>query len=397
MSFLHHLVTLADELLPATWRAPIDPHFVGGPMSDALELWPTLLAGPLGARTPIAELRRLRPETFNARAEAILAAQAVAWTGLWEVQVLAPGRGLSVRDLLTHEERFVSDVSASRSTQERAILCARVVTIGEHSWLSAADERVLGPREGDEARLLACERFDWPKTKAVPVAKVLAPRAQRELRRIWRDHMEVVIARPLPDIATPQGEEVRYVEDLYTLAAPDLARLPGAEPPKAPGDPWFLRSGEGPFLKSDIHLERGPLRVVSLTIEQADRARSQLEATFGRALRHLERSTERLQDRARRGPPPPTAPPTDEMQRAAAAFKAQHHATWPDVPLPALGGKTPRQAVTTKRGRAEVERLLADLEHHEQSDSPAARYDVDILRTALGLPLSRVHPGVPRH
>lgn len=208
-------------------------------MVDALELWPTLLAGPLGATTPIAELHRLRPKSFNARAEAILAAQAVAWSGLWEVQALVPGRGFSARDLLTHEERFVSDVAASRSARERAILCARVVTSGEDSWLSAADERVLGPREGDEVRRLACERFDWPKTKAVP--------------------------------------------------------------------------------------------------------------------------------------------------------------TWPDVPLPALDGTTPRQAVTTKRGRAQVERLLADLEHHEQSDPPAARYDVDILRTALGLPPSRVHPGVPRH
>lgn len=400
-ALLERLTDLADELLPASWREPIDADDADDPdaplVVTALELWPTLLGGPLGATTPLAELRRLRPEAFDARAEAILAAQAVAWTGLWEVHSLVPGRGFSARDLLTHEERFISDVAASQSVRERSILCARVVTIGEDSWLAAGAEHAIAPREADELRRIVCEHFDWPKTKAVPLAKVLAPRAQRQLAGLWRDHIEALFARPLPDIATPQGEDVRVVEDHYALADADLSRIPNAEPPEAPGDPWFLRSGEGPFLKSDMHVERGALRVVSLTSEQADRARNQLEATFGRALRHLERSTERIQDRARQSPPSPSTAPTEEMQRAVAAFKAKHYASWPDVALPALDGKTPRQAIATKRGRAQVERLLADLEHHEQAVPPAARYDVDILRTALGLPPSRVHPGVPRH
>ena len=85
------------------------------------------------------------------------------------------------------------------------------------------------------------------------------------------------------------------------------------------------------------------------------------------------------------------------MAAAILQYKAGHYGTWPDHPLPALEGKTPRQAMRTQEGQAKVERLLAELEHNEQASPPAERYDVDELRTALGLPLSRLHPGPPRH
>lgn len=397
------LRALADELLPG-WLDKADLEPSGEEMRDALELWPMLLSGPYRSSTPIAELRRLRPELFEARVEAILAAQAVAWNGLWEVIAITQGQGFTARDLLTHEERFIRDVAGSRSVRERTVLCARVVTVGETSWLSAADLVGLAPRDADDARLLACERLDLPKTKSVALAKVLASRVQRALPRIWHEHREAVHARPLPELRTPDGEVLVIVDDGYTLDGPDveatLSAIPGMEPPTEANDSWMLRSGDGAFQATAIDHELQQWNASSFTVEQADRMRAALEKAFGEKVSHLGRATQRLQDWQPAAASPGVSasqPNTPEVQAAILQYKSGHYATWPDHPLPALDGQTPRQAMRTQKGRAAVERLLAAIEHREQSSPPAVRYDVDELRTALGLPLSRIHPGLPRH
>ena len=452
------LRALADELLPG-WLEESGFEPSGEAMRDALELWPRLVSGPYRSTTPIAELRRLRPEIFDARVEAILAAQAVAWNGLWEVIAITRGQGFTARDLLTHEERFIRDVAASRSASERVVLCARIVTVGETSWISAADLVALGPLDADDARLLVCERLDLPRTKAVVLAKVLAPKVQWTLPRIWTEHREAVHARPLPELRTPAvamrfphrmgdgnacdvvvslgpapasagasgacstaptapaaalrgpslpfpsaGEDLLIVEDGYTLDGPDLeaalSGIPGMERPAEARGSWTLRSGDGPFQSTSIARELQHWNATSFTLEQADRARAVLEEAFGEEVRHLGRAIERLPDRrpaATLAGPSGSQPSPPEVAAALLRFKSAHYGTWPDHPLPALEGKTPRQAMRTQKGRAKVERLLAELEHNEQANPPAERYDVDELRTALGLPLSRIHPGLPRH
>jgi len=84
---------------------------------------------------------------------------------------------------------------------------------------------------------------------------------------------------------------------------------------------------------------------------------------------------------------PPAAPTENspEAQAAIRAYKTKHYERWLDQPLPALQGRTPRAAVKTKAGKADVERLLTDMESLESRLHPAERYDVTILRRALRL------------
>ena len=64
----------------------------------------------------------------------------------------------------------------------------------------------------------------------------------------------------------------------------------------------------------------------------------------------------------------------DELRRNPAVqaqlteFLRQHYRDWVDTGLPALGGKTPRQAMRTRDGREMVEALLVDLERREHSE-----------------------------
>ena len=69
-------------------------------------------------------------------------------------------------------------------------------------------------------------------------------------------------------------------------------------------------------------------------------------------------------------------------------MNADHFATWPNVPITALKGKTPLQAVKTLYGRERVESLIADFERtqeHERGQAP--HYDFNLLREAVRLPL----------
>ena len=70
---------------------------------------------------------------------------------------------------------------------------------------------------------------------------------------------------------------------------------------------------------------------------------------------------------------------------AQGIIKQRHYADWPDHNLPALGGKTPRQAIATARGREEVDVLLKEMEQHEQRAPQGAVFDFSMLRRELGV------------
>jgi hypothetical protein len=66
-------------------------------------------------------------------------------------------------------------------------------------------------------------------------------------------------------------------------------------------------------------------------------------------------------------------------------YKARHDADWIDQALPALRGKTPRDATRTPSGRARVELLLKEMELSEATLPAPERYDFSGIRSVLGL------------
>lgn len=67
-------------------------------------------------------------------------------------------------------------------------------------------------------------------------------------------------------------------------------------------------------------------------------------------------------------------------------MQAEHYQRRLDEEIPALGGLTPRQATARKGAlRSRLELLLAEIEHHEAGQPEAQRFDMSVLRSALGL------------
>ena len=85
--------------------------------------------------------------------------------------------------------------------------------------------------------------------------------------------------------------------------------------------------------------------------QRAERGRRLLEGLVGDAVRLR---TTRLQDagQALRAAPPPEPRPAEIPPEVEAQvvfeFYERHYRCWPDTPLPALGGRTPRQAARLK-------------------------------------------------
>ena len=104
-----------------------------------------------------------------------------------------------------------------------------------------------------------------------------------------------------------------------------------------------------------------------LTVEVNSRERFEglktwLEKIPGVRLRSLTVDDLEGQEPPRDGPPPPPdEPPSDELRGELQELLAKQMSSWVDTPIPALGGKTPRQACATSEGRRKVERMVRTL------------------------------------
>jgi hypothetical protein len=140
-----------------------------------------------------------------------------------------------------------------------------------------------------------------------------------------------------------------------------------------------------------VEIKDGRLLLECNSRRRLDRGRELIEGAASGYLRHLGdtfQSMEELKRLAASKPRDPVkAPPSDVERKVILRFKEDHYRTWPDEPLPALGGVKPRDAVTTPSGREAVLELLRTMENGEQRAAKAGNpaYDFSKLREALGL------------
>ena len=139
-----------------------------------------------------------------------------------------------------------------------------------------------------------------------------------------------------------------------------------------------------------IDVRASALILETNSVERADSLAAKLEyALVGIAKRGLREHEDPMKaiERAReRGPMGPAEPLPPEARAMLERMILEQEAAWPDLEIPALGGKTPRKAVKTKKGRAEVELLLKEMEHMASTrGGDGLGFDAGRLRAALGL------------
>jgi hypothetical protein len=133
------------------------------------------------------------------------------------------------------------------------------------------------------------------------------------------------------------------------------------------------------------------LTVECISKERLERGKQRLEQLVGGFIRHRADEFEDIyvgMDRVRQQKGRQEKPVLDDKAQAmAVSVMRQHMSAWPDEKLPALNGKTPREAMTTKKGREKVLELIKNFENREARKKKEGELWLDLafLRKELGL------------
>jgi hypothetical protein len=332
---------------------------------------------------------------------------------LYRVTDVRPGEGMTLMDEFDPqaEPQRVREISGSRTAHPGMLMGARIMQVeggagaGAHWELSGA---IYPFSKSREAPVLA------------RVGRVLTGAAELKLHdENRRDMVEMAVARawldqwfepaPMPQIHDAStGEPILLVTDYYRVH--DAAALAESLAAQAdvdgnPEQGWNrMTQGADGAQRSLTSInpgrEAGRIEVFHRTQRLADEGRAWFETLAGAAVQHLTREiTDPAGHLARTGSSdaaraPKAAAvsaqglPPEVMAQAIEQVLHRHYANWADETIPALGGLTPRQAITAPAGLERVKGLLREYEDGEQRQSaaqgrPAVSYQ--FLWDALGI------------
>jgi len=332
---------------------------------------------------------------------------------LYRVTDVRPGEGLTLLDEFDPqaEPQHVREISASRTAHPGMLMGARIMQVEAGAAADAHWE-------------LSGAIYPFSKLREAPVlarvGRVLTGAAELELHdENRRDRVEMEIARawldqwfepaPMPQVHDAStGEPILLVTDHYRVNDPAALTEALAAQADVDGDPrqgWNrMTLGADGARRSLSSINPGSeadrIEVFHRTQRLADEGRTWFEALAGAAVQHLTREISDPVGRlARTGTADASSAPNAAASNApdlppevmAQAIKQvihRHYANWADEAIPALGGLTPRQAITTPAGLERVKGLLREYEDGEQRQSaaqgrPAVSYQ--FLWDALGI------------
>lgn len=323
-------------------------------------------------------------------------AQRRAWLSVFEVVGVERGR-VDVRDLLTGEERSVREELASRSLVVRDAILARIVEFRGTPLLGGMYGRSLPP--SDAARVVDAVRAKLRLRKRdVPVERLQNFKIGSFLIDQWIDAVYVHDERwsTPPRLHNTDGDPLLFVTDSFRFDPANraeierrLAALEGAdlvESPKAETEVVFVRTSDDTIL-GRVTVTAAILRIETNSEKRADALRRRVHDACAGMLRDEERQRQeaRPEGAAASTASKLRAVESLEEQAVIREYKETHYRKWLDMPLPALAGKTPREAARFAKSRRDLDLILRDIENREQRLPETSRYDVSRLRRELGL------------
>ena len=345
-------------------------------------------------RTVLAEFLIRHGSSLTIREREMAEAWAQSVMGLYEVQELNFGTGLTVKNLLSGEECFVHDISMSKGLALWDVVFARMVP-GERgtefsSVALGVSRQYLEPLRRWMEQDRQAAGLEWHEYLKRNWARIR--RQSFEIAATWMDSLR---------ISNTDGEELLLCKAVYKMT--DTAAVIAAMRRCAEfeddgntenGAQSFVWLNDKKTMLGSVRIAGDELILESNSKERAARGKRILIGQAGKLLRHLRdefTTQEELRRKAKAGPPS-ARPDKDELPRevrdqAIRQVLEKHYRGWPDTNLPGLDGKTPRAAVRTANGRERVMGILKDMENGEARKHKAGEpsYDISRLRAELGL------------
>lgn len=312
----------------------------------------------------------------------------------YEVVEVRPDKGLGLRDLWTDDVIQVRERLATRQLVRWDILAVRVVPGPDGGLVLEGAPHLYPPEARDDilAEVRSIHRRHR-RHQTTDDPAVFFKRIGMVFNHLWLDH---VALRAMPTVVTPEGDLLAPTKAVFDIA--DRAKVSAA----LEGHPSLERQDDGSFtwlqpaesyarILGTFVIGAGRLTLETISESRADQGRKLVEQLLGDAVRFRVTSHENFEHTLARPPrdepeSASTLPP--ELEREVVAqFYDQHYHSWPDVPLPALGGRTPRKAAKLRTVRPKLEALLRQMENHTDRDRLAGRPAADLawLWAELGL------------
>lgn len=347
-------------------------------------------------------LRPINPYLIGPSGAPLTAAQArwIAQLGerplrLYRVTDVRAGEGLTLVDALDEDGAplQVRERSGSRNARPGMLLGARLMHAAGLVELSGAIYAFAALREPallDALRDVPAEQGTTAQTQAD---------YELTLARHWLAQFSG--PPPMPELRDASGDALLLVTDHYRVH--DAAALAAAlaAQPEVRGDAsagWSRTQDAGDGLvRSLLAINPGKsadrIEVFAHTQRLADDGRTWFEAVAGAAVQHLTReitdprSPQALAAAGKRPAPPLDIDPQQLGELIGQALR-RSYANWADEPIPALGGRTPRQAIATPGGLERVKGLLRQYEAGEAEQArqqKRSEVSFQFLWDALGL------------
>lgn len=282
-----------------------------------------------------------------------------AWFSMFAIVAVRRNVGFTARDLLTDETFEVTEVAATQTLRAGGCILAWMMKVGDHVELAGAlcevpDGSRADARAAIEKPGVSPSALSWAALRAIRTAP-----------------------KRMPTLQTTDGEGLMFCKAHFAVRDEDAVfeRLHDHADLAREGDvfTWLARH----TVLGTIRLADGELVLETMSRERLTRGKELLSETLGDLVTHRIDSLTDVEAAMRDAPPSREGP--EVAPEAVAAYLRDYYRRWLDESIPALGGKTPRKAVKTKQGRAQVEALLADLEPQ------AEQIDLAGLRRELGL------------
>lgn len=329
-----------------------------------------------------------------------------------------PGREIVLRDIFRQQEVKVRERQASATLRPGQIIFTKVVALdGDSVMLGCAPYAI--PGRNFDAIVALREHISRHHAMTDETLREF----DMELRQLYLDLREGIVNPGVPSLQNTDGDPLQLTRIDYELDCSPQEAFAALLPLTLEDDSTAFkdesernRAGElvavqMPWLKignaqnagwentvlGHIEIRGRALRVNVNSQARAEAIKAEIAARLGPRARPkgiriesveklmssaaASRAAEARTNRVRGSEEPERTP---ELQAMLAKMGAEHWRTWPDIPLPALRGQTPRQAAATPAGRERLDVLFLEFAAHDGTPG-AMRPDIAALRRELGM------------
>jgi tetratricopeptide (TPR) repeat protein len=372
--------------------------------------------------TVVEEFYKEKREKFSDEERFLTEYEMASILSLYEVISVTPEIGLRLRDLFTGEEMDILEVKGSLTAVRWDVIFARVIRMDSVNKLAGLVKLV--PRRNKDLILSSIrnlwekfkeetgkvEWYSFAKSNAFLIHHIIEDQSPFEPVFVTEEYHRIISSKAVFDAKDFQMVRYRLNQefDFIIDQEEDWGKNQWTWLKRGRSKDWEIKeSQEGAvILKSEMLRGKGELRWTSLgtvtltpkklelwciSKERLDRGKIRLKEILGDDIQHridtYEDMIKKVKEEVRRGPSTDQDVMLEEFYPYFSKEMEEFVKKWMDEEIPALDGKTPREAVKTAEGKRKVEELLKDWENMEERRRREGEpyIDTDILRQMLNL------------